>query len=168
VDIQPNTLYFWANNYLDGISRIGQSLYGAGLSITGQKEFDPKEDLLVLRSYIGRKTNFDAREFAAVEKKIEEKRKTLNALENLAEVSGDPTRLYRYLEKNPNDPMIVDIYNKEINREIKQVRQDRNSVMVDPNLTRQQRNEILDQIDLYQNMLKRGLIETFRQYNVEP
>jgi hypothetical protein len=168
VSVQPNTLYFWTNNYVDGVSRIAQSLYGAGLSATGQKEFDPKEDLLVFRSYLGRKTNFDAREFASVEKKINEKREKLNALENLAELSGDPTQLFRYVERNPNDPMIVDIYNKEINREIKQIRSARNAVMTDPNLDRIQRKQILDELDLHQNMLKRGLIEAFRQYNVEP
>lgn len=167
VSIQPNTMYFWMNNYLDGVSRIGQSLYGAGLSITGQKNFDAKEDLLVFRAYLGRKTNFDAREFAATERKVLAMRDRLNSLVNLAEETGDTAQLQRYIERNPNAPIVVEIYNKNINRDIKKIRQARNAVSVNQNLTRQQREEYLDQLDLYQNMLKRGLIEMFRQYNVE-
>ena len=165
VSIQPNTMYFWMNNYLDGVSRIGQSLYGAALSIAGQKEFDPKEDLLVFRAYLGRKTNFDAREFAATEKKVLAMRDRLNSIVNLAEETGDTTQLERYIRNNPNAPIIVEIYNKNINRDIKKIRQARNAVSVNQNLTRQQREEYLDQLDLYQNMLKRGLIEMFRQYD---
>lgn len=158
-------MYFWMNNYLDGVSRIGQSLYGAALSMAGQKDFDPKEDLLVFRAYLGRKTNFDAREFAATEKKVLAMRERLNSIVNLAEETGDTTQLERYIRNNPNAPIIVEIYNKNINRDIKKIRQARNAVSVNQNLTRQQREEYLDQLDLYQNMLKRGLIEMFRQYD---
>jgi hypothetical protein len=168
IKVQPNTLYFWTNNYLDGISRIAHSAYGIGLTAAGDKDFDAKSDLVLFSSFVGRKSNYDAREFAQVEKKIQDKADTLRALENTAKLNGDIEPLRRYFERNPNDRAIVYIYNKQINNRIRDLRSIRNAVQSNKNYTPKQKKEIIDQIDLEQNYIKRGMIETFRQYGVNP
>lgn len=168
IQVQPNTLYFWTNNYIDGISRIAHSAYGVGLTVSGQKDFDPKADLAVFSSYIGRKSNYDGREFAQVERKIKEKADTLRALENGAKLNGDIEPLRRYMQRNPNDRAIVYIYNKQINNRLRDLRSFRNAVQSNQNYTPKQKKEVIDQIDLEQNFIKRGMIETFRQYGVNP
>jgi len=168
IKVQPNTLYFWTNNYLDGISRIAHSAYGIGLTAAGDKDFDAKSDLVLFSSFIGRKSNYDAREFAQVEKKIQDKADTLRSLENTAKLNGDIEPLRRYYERNPNDKAIVYIYNKQINNRIRDLRSIRNAVQSNKNYTPKQKKEIIDQIDLEQNYIKRGMIETFRQYGVNP
>jgi hypothetical protein len=41
-------------------------------------------------------------------------------------------------------------------------------VQSNKNYTPKQKKEVIDQIDLEQNYIKRGMIETFRQYGVTP
>ncbi len=166
--VQPNTLYFWTNNYLDGISRIAHSAYGIGLTASGQKDFDPKADLVLFSSFVGRKSNYDAREFAQVESKIKDKADALRSLENLAKLNGDVEPLRRYMERNPNDKAIIYIYNKQINNRLRDLRSFRNAVQSNTEYTPKQKRDIIDQIDLEQNYIKRGMIETFRQYGVNP
>lgn len=168
IKVQPNTLYFWTNNYIDGISRIAHSAYGIGLTAAGDKDFDAKSDLVLFSSFIGRKSNYDGREFAQVEKKIEDKADTLRSLENTAKLTGDVESLRRYYERNPNDKAIIYIYNKQKNNRLRNLQEIRNAVDSNKNYTPKQKKEIIDQIDLERNYIKRGLIEMFRQYGVNP
>ena len=168
VSVQPNTLYFWANNYIDGFSRIVNSAYGLGLYAGGSKDFDPKADLVLISSFIGRKGNYDAREFAAVEKQILAKREKFNALVNRAELTGDVAPLQSYIQKNPNDPIIVYIYNQQINGMLRDLRSYKNAVNSNTTLTPREKKQQVEQIDLNQNYIKRGLIEAFRQYGIKP
>jgi len=168
IKVQPNTLNFWANNYVDGISRIGQTAYGIGLVAEGQKDFDPKTDMAIFSSFLGRKGNYDAREFSSVQKKIEDKADTLRSLENTAKLTGDVEPLRRYYERFPNDKALVYIYNKQKNNRLRDLQEIRNAVQSNKNYTPKQKKDIIDQINLEQNYIKRGLIETFRQYGVNP
>jgi hypothetical protein len=168
VSVQPNTMYFWTNSYLDGFTRIANAAYGLNLYAGGSKDFDPKADLAVLSSFIGRKGNYDGREFASVERQILAKREKYNALVNRAELTGDIGPLQNYLEKNPNDPIIVYVYNQQINNTLRELRSYKNSIQSDTRRTPKEKREIIDMIDLNQNYIKRGLIETFKQYGIKP
>jgi hypothetical protein len=89
-------------------------------------------------------------------------------LENLAKLNGDVEPLRRYMERNPNDKAIIYIYNKQINNRLRDLRSFRNAVQSNTEYTPKQKRDIIDQIDLEQNYIKRGMIETFRQYGVNP
>jgi hypothetical protein len=168
VKVQPNTLYFWANNYADGFARVAANLYGLGLTAGGGKDFDPKVDFALISSFIGRKNNIDAREFASVEKKILQKADSLRALENRAKVDGDYSAYYRYVERNPYDPTIVYIYNRQTNGYLRDLRSYRNTVMSDRRLTPRERKAQIEMIDANQNLIKRHLMGMFEQYGVKP
>ncbi len=168
VKVQPNTLYFWANNYADGFARVAANLYGLGLTAGGGKDFDPKVDFALISSFIGRKNNIDAREFASVEKKILQKADSLRALENRAKVDGDYSAYYRYVERNPYDPTIVYIYNRQTNGYLRDLRSYRNTMMSDRRLTPRERKAQIEMIDANQNLIKRHLMGMFEQYGVKP
>jgi hypothetical protein len=72
------------------------------------------------------------------------------------------------MERYPNDRAIVYIYNKQINSRLRDLRSFRNAVQSNKNYSPKQKKDIIDQIDLEQNYIKRGMIETFRQYGVNP
>ena len=162
IDWSPNTLYFFANNYLDGVTRIAQNGTNIGLTLTGQKDFDPKTDLIFLDSFIGKKSNFDAREFVRVENEIKEKSRRLKMFEN------NPEQLARYITAHPMDMALVDLYNEDINGLIKDLRTQANDVRQMQFLTPKEKKEILDSLILSQNFVKRGLIDTYKFYGVEP
>jgi hypothetical protein len=161
VDVSPNTMYFFANNYIDGLSRIVHNGHGLFLTLGGTKEFDPKRDLVFMDSFFGRKSSFDAREFAEVEKTIQEKEQRLRT------VRDRPELMQRYLESNPNDPALVYIYNKLKNQQLKAIREEMNKVKAS-DLTAKERQERLRDLERLRDMTMRSIIDTFNQYGLEP
>ena len=162
VDWSPNTLYFFANNYVDGVSRLAQNVVDISMFLAGTKDFDPKTNLMVLDSFIGRKSNFDAREFASVENKIKEKEKILKMFEKT-----NSEQYVKYIESNPMDATVVYIYNKQ-NATLNKINETANTIRRMPDMPPKERKEILENIKLTQNYIKRGMIETYKQFDVTP
>ncbi len=162
IDVQPSSLYFWANNYVDGFARTLQMLNSASLTMGGEKDYDAKTDFAFVSSFVGRKGNIDAREYASVENQIKEMDKRLKMFEN------NPEQLGRYLKRNPNAPMLVDFYNKYTNRDLKEVRKALNEVRADKSLTVRQRKEYSDALNLVQNYRKRLALDYLAQHGVTP
>jgi hypothetical protein len=158
VDWSPNTMYFFANNYADGLTRLIHNSYNIGMVTTGQKEFNPKTDTLAFDSFFGAKSNFDAREFSKIENQIKDKERKLNMFKN------DPERYAEYVSANPLDQSIVDMYNKGVNGDLKKSRELANQYRAMPGLTPKERKELLDNIKEQQNLIKRNLISNFKAY----
>jgi uncharacterized protein involved in exopolysaccharide biosynthesis len=112
-------------------------------------------------SFFGRKSSFDAREFAEVEKTIQEKEQRLRT------VRDRPELMQRYLESNPNDPALVYIYNKLKNQQLKAIREEMNKVKAS-DLTAKERQERLRELERLRDMTMRSIIDTFNQYGLEP
>jgi len=158
MDWSPNTMYFFANNYADGLTRLIHNSYNIGMVGTGQKEFNPKTDTLAFDSFFGAKSNFDAREFSKIENQIKDKERRLNMFKN------DPERYAEYVMANPLDQGIVDMYNKGVNGDLKKARELANQYRAMPGLTPKERKELLDNIKEQQNLIKRNLISVFKTY----
>ena len=94
VDASPNSLYFFANNYMDGLTRIMHNGYGLGLTLAGQKDFDAKRDLFILESFISNKSNVDQREFAKMEESVKKKERLLKMYETHRGTDFSRHRLY--------------------------------------------------------------------------
>ena len=116
VDWSPNTMYFFASNYIDGMAKALTGVTNLGLAVTGQKEVDLKNDTLFLNSFFGTKSNVDAREFSQVENKIKAMEKRVNA------VKDKPDLFASYMQDNPTDLYLVDFYNKQVNGSLRQLR----------------------------------------------
>lgn len=158
IDWSPNTMYFFANNYADGLTRLVHNSYNIGMVGTMQKDFNPKTDTLVFDSFFGAKSNFDAREFSKMENMIKDKERKLNMFKN------DPERYMEYIAAHPYDQGLVDIYNKGINGDLKKARELANKYRAMPDLTPKERKELLDNIKEQQNLIKRHLISVFKAY----
>ena len=161
IDWSPNTMYFFANNYVDAISRYINYASGLTMVAAGSKDLTPK-DLPIAESFLGGKSNVDAREFAKVTKKIEDMERKLKMFE------ANPAQYARYVEANPMHPAIVKIYNEQINSSLRDMRQMGNAVRRMSDLTPKERNEILDSLKLSQDLTKRYMLDMFKELNVEP
>jgi hypothetical protein len=106
-DWSPNTIYFFASNYADGIAKALTGVTNLGLSVTGQKDIDLKNDTLFLNSFFGSKSNVDAREFSKVENQIKGIEKRVNALKD------KPEQFEQYMNENPTDYYLVQFYNQQ-------------------------------------------------------
>ena len=158
IDWSPNTMYFFANNYADGLTRLIHNSYNIGMVGTMQKDFNPKTDTLAFDMFFGAKSNFDAREFSKIENQIKDKERKLNMFKN------DPERYMDYVAANPYDQGIVDIYNKGVNGDLKKARELANKYRAMPDLTPKERKELLDNVKEQQNLIKRHLISVFKAY----
>jgi hypothetical protein len=163
VDWSPNTMYFFANNYGDGLMRLAQTGYNMGLLAAGEKAFNPKTDTVLFDSFFGAPSNFDSRQFSEVEKKILAKQQKLNMFRD-----SNPEAYARYVEKNPMDEFLVEHYNKVINQDLKKLREEANIYRRMPGLSPKDRTEAVKNIVKFQNLVKRGIIEDFKMMGVEP
>lgn len=161
IDWSPNTIYFLANSYLDGISKVGELGYGTLDLMRGNKSFDAKKDLPLVGSFVGAKSNYDSREFTKVENQIKEIERTLNMFKE------DPVQYAKYISKNPFAEVLVEQYNSNINGNLKQIRADLNTFRK-MKLPQKERKEIIDALTLQSNIIKRGMIEEFKAYGIKP
>ena len=155
VDISPNTLYFFANNYFDGISRLGAGAMNIGMVATGEKEFNPKTDTILFDSFFGAPSNVDARQFSNAEKKILDIQKRLNTLK-----ANNTEKYVEYITENPMDQYIVDMYNRRVNQTLRDLREQANKFRRMPDLSPKDRNDLVKMTVGAQNMVKRNILDT--------
>jgi hypothetical protein len=154
----PNTLYFFANSYLDGISRVAQQQYN--MQISKDRDFNPKTDIPLFGSFFGAKSNVDSREFGKAEEKILEIAKTLNTIKKAApDVAGV------YFTKHPMHKVLVDAYNNK-KSDLDALRQQANKIREMQGLPMKERQEMLRINIFQQNMLKRRLLDQFEAYGL--
>ena len=153
IDWSPNTMYFFANNYIDGASRLAQNGYGALLTMSGNKEFDPKRDLFLVESFISNRSNVDARQFSQLEKDILEKEKAINMLKS------NPEKFADYLADHPEDPALVKAFNKQVSSQLNELRQAANQVRRDPAISRIDKAEMLKENKILQNKVKKNIFD---------
>ena len=162
VDVSPNTMYFFANNYADGVMRVAQTGQNMMLLGAGEKAFNPKTDTVFLDSFFGAPSNFDAREFSSVETQIKEKERKLNMFKT------NPEQYAKYLEANPMDEYLVKEFNHLSGGTLQKLRKEANDYRKMPGLTPKERKEVIDNIISMENVTKRHMIETFKLFDVKP
>lgn len=164
IDISPNTLYFLSNSYIDGLARVFELGYGVTNIAEGAKSFNPKTDIPVIGSFFGAKSNVDARDWAKVEKKIQEREKIFKTVEK----SENPELLAAHIEKYPFDEYIIKAYNKGIGSDLKELQAAANDIRRNPYFTPKDREELLKVNKLMQNLIKNQLIMDFEVYDIKP
>ena len=161
LNLSPNTMYFFANSYVDGYARLGELAYSWVDIGAGDKNFNPKTDLPLLGSFFGAKSNVDARDFTAVEDKIknlDERSKTLK--------KTSPEAYYKFISNNPTAELAVGVYYAQLGS-LNRIRKEANDIRIMP-ISPKDRQEMLRVNILRQNMVKRQMIEVFKAYGIEP
>jgi len=162
IDWSPNTMYFFASNYFDGMAKMGTAATNLSYTVAGNKDFDPKHDLPFIGSFIGTKSNVDAREFSKVEDKIKAMDKRINALKD------KPEALERYLDSNPDAYAAVEFYNEQVNGQLREVRAVANQVRANGELTPRERKLQLEEINGISSTIKRQLLNVFEELDIKP
>lgn len=160
VSVSPDTVAFMLNNYADAFNHIAENSYNLTLTAMGDKNFDAKKDTFFLRSFIGRRSNFDARQYAEAEKDIMKLAQKLKTFEDL----GTPEQVAEFYRKNPNADILIDIYNKGKGR-LDKLGKERKEILLDQSLTPKQREDYVENINIEQNYLKKLLVEDFKAYS---
>jgi hypothetical protein len=155
IDVSPNSLHFFASNYVDGIAKVMTNSANLAMTATGYKDPDIRNDVALLASFFGTKSNFDAREFSKVEKDILAMDQRIKALKNR------PEMLQEYLQDHATDYALVQFYNQAVNGTLRQLRAQANVIRANPELSMKERKAQLDEIVKLQNHVKRDLLNGF-------
>jgi hypothetical protein len=153
IDVSPNTLHFFANNYLDGASKLVHDTYGAGLLFAGQKEFDAKKDIPLLGTFISTKSNTDAAQYADVQMEVEAMGRRLKAFET------NPEKYLDYIERHPLDATIVDFFNKQSGGSLQDLKEQANYIRTSSEYSPKEKAEMLRENKTLQNLFKRQIVE---------
>jgi hypothetical protein len=162
VDWSPNTMYFFASNYFDGMAKMASSATNVGLTVAGAKDFDPKSDMVFISSFIGSKSNIDAREFSSIEKQVKKMEQRINSLKDR------PEQLEKFMEDNPTAYSAVQFYNMQVNGTLRNIRAAANKVRANKDLTIMERKEQLKQLNDMSSLVKHRLVEAFDTLDVKP
>lgn len=159
IDWSPNTMYFFANNYADGLAKVAAASTDGLMLAAGQKPMDESalKSMPLISSFIGSKSNYDARAFSKFEEKIKATDKRLEALKN------QPEKFSAYVEAHPADYALVETYNMQVNGALRQIRAMANQVRANPDLSPKERKEQLKELVDTQNILKRNMLEVFKE-----
>ena len=162
VDWSPNTMYFFANNYGDGLMRIAQTGMNLSLLATGEKAFNPKTDTVLFDSFFGSASNYDAKQFSSIENQIKDMERKLKMFES------NPEQYQKYVEANPMDEYLVKMYNEGVNGRLKEYREEANKIRKMPDLSPKDRTDALKNIVQMQNFEKRHMIDAFEMFDIKP
>jgi hypothetical protein len=162
-DVSPNSLYFFANNYADGATRLVQNANNIRLWASDKKDFNPKTDTMLLDSFFGTAANFDAREWSRVESDLEERSKYVKMLK-----ANHPAEYAQYMAKNPLDQMLTKMYDHDVNGRLKNLREQANKWRAMEGIDPRTRTALVKNIVLQQNIEKRRLINLYEAYGVKP
>jgi len=161
LDLSPNALYFLTNSYIDGFSRVFETAYGVKSIGSGEKDFNPKTDLVLFNSFFGAKGNVDNKEFAEMQQKMLKKQNILNGFKE-----SNPAKYMEYVQENPMDQPLVDAFNKLINGDLRKLQSEAKKIRSAPTemLTPKERKEMLEPNLLMQRLIKRSILDMFNAY----
>ena len=162
VDWSPNTLYFFSNNYFDGMARLGAFTYNIANVATGEKEFDFKSDTLLLDAYLKAPSNYDARQFSEIEKEIKSIDQKLRAFK----LPGKEEKYLDYIDNNPEAEFVVSAYN-QFNGQLNGIREAANRARKDTTMSIKERQDLVRMYVKQQDMLKAMFTSQMEMYGIE-
>ena len=159
IDWSPNVIAFFANNYGDAVGRVAHDLYGLGLTLKGDKQFDPKRDTVFFDSFISKYSNIEQREYADAVRKVDELNRKINLFKET-----NPIKYSEILSQFPAGPIVIKDYNT-LKADLDELNEQAKTIRKMPGLTAKERklrlDPIKDQILMYKrtiaNMVELGL-----------
>ena len=157
MDVSPNSIYFFANNYIDGLAKAISTTNNLVQVAAGNKDFDPRTDTYLLDSYLKAPSNYDAIQFKKVEKEVIELSKRLKSLEGKPEYA-------EFVRENPIAPALVAQYNKFVNGGLRNINQAMNTIRRSDTMTAKEKEDQLQLLRKTQNLLKSSFTNSAQQY----
>jgi Large polyvalent protein associated domain 38 len=163
IDWSPNSIAYALNTYADGPNVLAERAFGLALALKGDKEIDLKKDVPIFKRFVGRMSNFDAREFSEAERWIKDEARTYKTFRDIR-----PAEEYdEYVENHPSVPVISAMYDDVLNGTLSELAERRNLIMRDRELTPKERKELLDDVDYNINATKRNFVESYKAIREE-
>ena len=157
----PNTMYFFANNYVDGVANVVNSGINIALWLSGKKDFNSHTDTMVFDSFFGSRSNFDSRQWSKVEEDLK------NRSEKVKMFKADPVMYAKYLSANPLDAVLQREYDGDVQGRLKELRAEANKWRTMRSLDIKTRTALVKNAVLQENMIKYHLIQKYKALGIE-
>ena len=160
-NINPNTLLHFFTNYVNGIAKIAEEAYDMLTPPDQRKAFNPHKDMGPLSSFFGTPSNADARNFSKLRDEMDDITKRTNMFKL------NPQKRNEY--EVTNNGYIVSMWEKDLNGQLKALQQQANLVRnaTIGEYTPAQREIILKDNTFAQNLVKKNLIDKYKQLGVK-
>jgi hypothetical protein len=148
-----------------GLGNLVADSYSLGLTLLGDKEFDPKRDTVFLSGFFARRPSPDAKEYERVKYDIENMDRELKKLDALA--AADPTnvRNINYREKHPDIDGLIEVYrdNKVL---VDKLREESNRIRAGQagTYTTEERKRIVQSLNEDINLYKLQMVLYYQDY----
>jgi len=158
VELSPDQIYFYANNFADGITKIAETLYGGIAVLKGEKYFDFEKDTLILDSFLSTTSNLDARRYDVLSNTIERKSKVYEDMK-----LRNPMQAYTYSTiTNPYLEAKIKVLNHFNNNALKPLQTGARQIRNNNYLTSKEKADYLYINRLEQNHVKKGVYDTIK------
>ena len=163
INWSPNTMYFFANNYADGVSNLVNSPISVGMWLSGKKDFNSHTDTMFLDSFFGTRSNFDARQWAKVEADLKDRGEKVKMFKE-----SNPVQYAKYLASHPLDQMLSKMYDDDVNGRLKSLRAEANKWRTIQGLDTKTRTMLVKNAVLQENLEKARLVNLYKAFGVKP
>ena len=160
-NINPNSLLHFFTNYVNGIAKIAEEAYDMLTPPDQRKAFNPHKDMGPLSSFFGTPSSVDARNFSKLRDEMDDITKRTNMFKL------NPQKRNEY--EVTNNGYIVSMWEKDLNGQLKALQSQANLVRKSTigEFTPAQREIILKDNAFAQNLVKKNLIEKYKQLGVK-
>ena len=160
-NINPNSLQHFFTNYVNGIAKIAEEAYDMLTPPDQRKAFNPHKDMGPLSSFFGTPSNADARNFS----KLRDEMDDITKRTNMFKLNPDKRNEYEVT----NNGYIVSMWEKDLNGQLKALQQQANLVRraAIGEYTPAQREILLKDNAFAQNLVKKNLIDKYKQLGVK-
>jgi hypothetical protein len=163
----PNEMYFYASAYVDALAKAGSAGWNLWhLTLGGEDNRSGmerlKQDSLVLSSFIGTRSDYDARKWHKIEKDLEQRRDRLTELE-----AANIEAYYEHLDKNPLDQLLVKQFNGDANGKLKDLRSEAKAIRRSSAYDFATKRELLAQNRMLSSLLKMQLVDMYTSMGYE-
>jgi hypothetical protein len=165
IDYKPEFYHYLVSNFVMGLGNLVADSYSLGLTLLGDKEFDPKRDTVFLSGFFARRPSPDAKEYERVKYDIENMDRELKKLDALA--AADPTnvRNINYREKRPDIDGLIEVYrdNKVL---VDKLREESNRIRAGQagTYTTEERKRIVQSLNEDINLYKLQMVLYYQDY----
>jgi len=161
INWSPNTMYFFANNYADGVSSVANSGINIALWLSGKKDFNSHTDTMIFDSFFGSRSNFDSRQWSKVEADLKDRSEKVKMFKE------DPLMYAKYLAANPLDAALQKEYDGDVQGRLKELRAEANKWRTMRGIDIKTRTALVKNAVLQENMIKYHLIQKYKALGIE-
>jgi len=156
-DWDPNMMYFFFNNYVDGAATFAQSMYSTYLTASGQKKFEAKFDTVFLGSFFSKYSKIDQRAYSRTSQDMQKLEAKIKLFKG-----SNPVKYYETLNENPNALPIIDRYNShkaKMNKVTAQIK----AIKRRSGITRKSKEALIEPLEAYRLLIQRQMIHMVDQ-----